>query len=124
MTRVAAWCLRVAGANGIVNGLGFGGFTIPAMVSVGRGRGILDTFSNPTYGNGPFERIGVPTSMPLLWPRRSGIVVSIVGLLLCGPFWWGFDLPFAWLNAAVLSAFLVLAWTVRSTAQRGRPTSS
>jgi membrane protein implicated in regulation of membrane protease activity len=131
VTGWAAWCLRVAGANGIVNGLGFGGFTIPAMVSLGRGRGILYTFGNPTYGNGPFERIGVPTSVPLLaaflaacllqvvggvlllWPRRSGIVVSIAGLLLCAPFWWGFDLPFAWLNAAVLLAFLVLAWTVR-----------
>jgi hypothetical protein len=83
-------------------------------VSLGRGRGILYTFGNPTYGNGPFERIGVPTSVPLLaaflaacllqvvggvlllWPRRSGIVVSIAGLLLCAPFWWGFDLPFAW----------------------------
>ena len=123
MTGWAGWCLRVAGANGIVNGLGFGGFTIPAMVSLGRGRGILYTFGNPTYGNGPFERIGVPTSVPLLaaflaacllqvvggvlllWPRRSGIVVSIAGLLLCAPFWWGFDLPFAWLNAAVLLAF-------------------
>ncbi|HVD87317.1 MAG TPA: hypothetical protein VNB91_00310 [Jatrophihabitantaceae bacterium] len=100
MTGWAGWCLRVAGANGIVNGLGFGGFTIPAMVSLGRGRGILYTFGNPTYGNGPFERIGVPTSVPLLaaflaacllqvvggvlllWPRRSGIVVSIAGLLL------------------------------------------
>ena len=131
MTGLAAWCLRVAGATGIVNGLGFGGFTIPAMVSVGQGHGILYTFGNPTYGNGPFERIGVPTSVPLLatflaacvvqvvggvlllWPRRSGIVVSIVGLLLCAPFWWGFDLPFAWLNAAVLLTFLMLAWTVR-----------
>ena len=25
MTRLTAWCLRIAGANGIVNGLGFGG---------------------------------------------------------------------------------------------------
>jgi hypothetical protein len=90
VTGWAGWCLRVAGANGIVNGLGFGGFTIPAMVSLGRGRGILYTFGNPTYGNGPFERIGVPTSVALLaaflaacllqvvggvlllWPRRSG----------------------------------------------------
>jgi hypothetical protein len=125
------WCLRVAGASGIVNGLGFGGFTIPAMVNLGRGRGILYTFGNPTYGRGPFERIGVLTSVPLLaaflaacvvqvvggvlllGPRRSGIVVSIIGVLLCAPFWWGFDLPFAWLNAAVLFAFLLPAWHTR-----------
>ena len=137
MTGRASWCLRVAGANGIVNGLGFGGFTIPAMVSVGQAHGILYTFGNPTYGNGPFERIEVPTSVPLLaaflaacvvqvvggvlllWPRRSGIVVSIVGLLLCAPFWWGFDLPFAWLNAAVLLGLLVL-----DCQHQHRPTSA
>jgi membrane protein implicated in regulation of membrane protease activity len=84
-------------------------------------------------GTGPFERIGVPTTVPLLagflaacvvqvvggvlllWPRRSGIVVSVVGMLLSAPFWWGFDLPFAWLNAAVVLIFLALA----STAQKG-----
>ena len=66
MTPLAAWCLRIAGASGIVNGLGFGGFAIPAIVSVGQGHGIIYIFGNPTYGNGPFERIGVPTTVPLL----------------------------------------------------------
>ena len=138
MTRpAAAWCLRIAGANGIVNGLGFGGFAIPAIVSVGQGHGIIYTFGNPTYGNGPFERIGVPTTVPLLagflaacvvqvvggvlllWPRPSGIVVSVVGILLGAPFWWGFNLPFAWLNAVVVLTFLVLAWTVQKGSSRG-----
>ena len=136
MTGPAAWCLRIAGAHGIVNGLGFGGFTIPAMVTVGQGRGILYTFGNPTYGYGPLERIGVPTTVPLLaaflavcvvqvvggilllWPRRAGIVVSLAGVLLGATFWWGFDLPFAWLNAALLLTFLVLAWTVRNRPAR------
>jgi hypothetical protein len=136
MTRLAAWCLRIAGANGIVNGLGFGGFAIPAIVSVGQGHGIIYTFGNPTYGNGPFERIGVPTTVPLLagflaacavqvvggvlllWPRPSGIVVSVVGILLGAPFWWGFNLPFAWLNAAVVLTFLALAWTVQKGSAR------
>ena len=35
----------------------------------------------------------------LLWPRPLGIVVSVVGILLGAPFWWGFNLPFAWLDA-------------------------
>jgi hypothetical protein len=136
MTRPGAWCLRIAGASGIVNGLGFGGFAIPAIVSVGQGHGIIYTFGNPTYGNGPFERIGVPTTVPLLaaflaacvvqvvggvlllWPRPSGIVVTVVGMLLGAPFWWGFDLPFAWLNAAVVLAFLILAWAVQKESSR------
>ena len=63
VTHLAAWCLRIAGASGIVNALGFGGFAIPAIVSVGQGHGIIYTFGNPTYGNGPFERIGVPTTV-------------------------------------------------------------
>ena len=136
MTRLTAWCLRIAGANGIVNGLGFGGFAIPAIVSVGQGHGIIYTFGNPTYGNGPFEQIGVPTTVPLLagflaacavqvvggvlllWPRPSGIVVSVVGILLGAPFWWGFNLPFAWLNAAVVLTFLILAWTAQKGSSR------
>ncbi len=130
VTGWAGWCLRLAGASGIVNGLGFGGFTIPAMVSIGQGRGILYTFGNPTYGNGPFDRIGIPTSVPLLAgflaaclvqvlggvlllvPRRSGIAVTFAGLLLGAPFWWGFDLPLAWLNAAMVVGFLMLALLV------------
>jgi hypothetical protein len=139
MTPPAAWCLRIAGANGIVNGWGFGGFAIPAIVSVGQGHGIIYTFGNPTYGNGPFERIGVPTTVPLLagflaacvvqvaggvlllWPRPSGIVVSVLGILLGAPFWWGFDLPFAWLNAAVVLTFLALAWAAQKGSSRSDP---
>jgi hypothetical protein len=97
MTPLAAWYLRIAGASGIVNGLGFGGFAIPAIVSVGQGHGIIYALGNPTYGDGPLERIGVPTTVPLLagflaacvvqvaggvlllWPRLSGVVVTVVG---------------------------------------------
>jgi hypothetical protein len=134
MTGWTGWCLRFAGVSGIINGLGFGAFAIPGILSLARGRGVLYTFGNPTYGYGPFERIGIPSTVPLLaaflavcvvqviggvmllWPRRSGIVVSIVGLLLCAPFWWGFNLPLAWLNAAVILTSLVLAGAVRKRA--------
>jgi hypothetical protein len=54
----------------------------------------------------------------LLWPRPSGIVVSVVGILLGAPFWWGFNLPFAWLNAAVVLTFLILAWTAQKGSSR------
>jgi hypothetical protein len=33
--------------------------------------------------------IQVSGGVLLLWPRRSGIVVSLVGMLLSAIFWWG-----------------------------------
>ena len=136
VTGPAAWFVRFAGANSIVCPLGFGGFTIPAIVSVAQGHGILYTFGNPTYGNGPFEGIGVPTTVPLLlaflaaclvqltggllliWLRPSGFVVVPLGMLLSAPFWWGFDLPFAWLSAALVLPLLAAAWAVYRKASR------
>jgi hypothetical protein len=131
MGSVSNWCLRFAGVSGLVNCLGFGGFAIPAMWSIAAGHGVLYTFGNPTYGYGPLDRLGVPTTVPLLaaflaacavqviggvlllWPRTFGLAVSAVGMLLCAPFWWGFNLPLAWLNSAVVTTFLVLGWTLR-----------
>ena len=146
VTGPAAWFVRFTGVNSIVCPLGFGGFTIPAIVSVAQGHGILYTFGNPTYGSGPFERIGVPTTVPLLlaflaaclvqlaggllliWLRPSGFVVVPVGMLLSAPFWWGFDLPFAWLSAALVLPFLAAAWAVYRKASRNpgesRPSSA
>ena len=144
VTGPAAWFIRFVGVDGVIDPLGFGGFTIPAIVSVAQRHGILYAFGNPTYGNGPFERIGVPTSVPLLlaflaaclvqlaggllliWLRPSGFVVVPVGMLLSAPFWWGFDLPLAWLNAALVLPLLAAAWAVYRKASRnpgGRPRS-
>lgn len=65
----------------------------------------------PTYGDGPFERIGIPTSVPLLtgfvavcaaelvmgsmlWGRKRGARRLAVGLLpLEVAYWVGFALP-------------------------------
>jgi hypothetical protein len=136
VTGPPAWFVRIAGVLGIVGPLGFGGFAIPAIVSVAQGHGIIYTFGNPTYGDGPFERIGVPTTVPLLvaffaacliqlvggglliWLRPSGFVVLPVGMLLSAPFWWGFDLPFAWLGAALTLAFLAAAWVMYRASSR------
>jgi hypothetical protein len=136
VTGPAAWFVRIAGVNGIVGPLGFGGFTIPAIVSVAQGHSIIYTGGSPTYGDGPFERIGVPTTVPLLvaflatcliqlvggglliWLRPSGFVVLPVGMLLTATFWWGFDLPLAWLNAALTLAFLAVAWVVQRASSR------
>src|SRR5215469_3618672 len=117
VTGPAAWFIRFVGVDGVIGPLGFGGFTIPAIISVAQGRGILYVWGNPTYGDGPFERIGVSTTVPLLvgflaaclvqvvgaglliWLRPSGFIVMPGGMLLSAIFWWGFDLPLAWLGA-------------------------
>ena len=128
----------------MINGLGFGGFTIPAIWSVASGQGVLDAYGNPTYGYGPLYRLGVPSTVPLLaafliacavlvaggvlllWPRPSGILITLIGILMCAPFWWGFDLPLAWPNAALVITLIAIGWTFRrfrrsESAQEARP---
>jgi hypothetical protein len=39
-------------------------------------------------------------------------------MLLSAIFWWGFDLPLAWLNAATVLPLLVAAWMVYRRASR------
>jgi hypothetical protein len=128
-----AWCLRLAGLNAVVNGFGFGAFDIPAMVHVARGEGVLYTFGNPTYGYGSFANHGIATTLPLLMaffgacavlvvggilllvPRSTGIVVTLAGMLMCATFWWGFALPFAWVNAVIVLVLLGMAWAVEQS---------
>jgi hypothetical protein len=82
----------------------------------------------PAYGRGPFERIGLPTTVPLLaafllvcileavagfllWGGyRSGAVLSLVLLPLGGIFWWGFALPIPPILALVWTALILLNW--------------
>jgi hypothetical protein len=54
----------------------------------------------------------------LICLRPSGFVVLRSGMLLSAIFWWGFDLPLAWLNAATVLPFLVVAWAVYRRASR------
>jgi hypothetical protein len=114
----------------LINGLGFGAFDVPAMVHIHRGEGVLYTFGNPTYGYGSFADHGIATTLPLLLafflacvvlvvggimlltPRTSGIAVTVGGIVICAPFWWGFALPFAWINAVIVLVLLGMAWAV------------
>ena len=106
-------------------------------MSVAQGHGIIYVWGNPPYGDGPLEHTGVPTTLLLLlagflaaclvqlaggvlliWLRPAGFVVLPVGMLLSAIFWWGFDLPLAWLNAATVLPLLVAAWMVYRRASR------
>ena len=56
--------------------------------------------------------------MLLILLRPSGFAVLLAGMLLSAVFWWGFDLPLAWLDAAGLLPVLALAWLVYRKASR------
>ena len=121
------WALRLAGLCALVNGAGFGGFDVPAMWHLAHDHQIWQAGGNPTYGNGPFEAHGMSVTVLvqlaffgaclmltvggalLLVPRTSGVVITVAGLLSCAPFWWGFDLPFAWFSAATILVLLAVA---------------
>jgi hypothetical protein len=136
VTGPAAWFVRFAGAYGIVCPAGFGGFTIPSIVSVAQGHSIIYVWGNPAYA-APLERTGAPATVLLLLAgflaaclvqlaggvlliclRPSGFVVLPAGMLLSAIFWWGFDLPLAWLNAATVLPLLAAAWLVYLSASR------
>ena len=100
-----------AGIVSIVLGLGFGLPAIFGIRHLHKTGEIWSFLGFPTYGGGPFERIGVQTSLPLLtaflaiclaevvvgallvmdapYARAAGFVLLPVELL----FWVGFALP-------------------------------
>ncbi len=121
------WMLRLAGLSALVNGVGFGGFDVPAMWHRAHHHTVWYLGGLPTYGNGPFEAHGISVTVPvllaffaaclvlaiggalLLVPRSIGVVFTLAGIVMCAPFWWGFNLPYAWLNAMTIVALLAMA---------------
>ena len=119
--------LRAAGAASWILGLGFGLPGVIGMVRFARDGEIWTFMGFPTYGNGPFEHVGVSTSVPLLaafvavctdeivtgtmlWTGASGAVTAtwvLVPLELL--FWIGFALPFGPVLAIVRTALILLA---------------
>jgi hypothetical protein len=89
--------------------------------------GLVWTFmSFPTYGGGPFEDAGIPTTVPLLaaflavctaelamgWlfcrRRRSGLALALRLLPFDLAFWFGFLLPLGFVFGAVRTALVIL----------------
>jgi len=104
--------LRTAAVCSAACGLGFGLPAVYAPVYFARHDRVWTFAGFPAYGEGPFEDVGVPTSVPLLvgfalvcvaevgaaallWRgRRSGSVLAIALLPAEFAFWIGFALPF------------------------------
>lgn len=105
--------MRVAaGLLSVIAGFGFGVPCILGISHFARTGKVWTLMGFPTYGDGPFERIGIHTSIPLLasflavcaaeitmgamvWadaPGATGLAVALLPLELA--FWVGFALPF------------------------------
>jgi hypothetical protein len=120
--------LRVAAILLWLNGIGFGVFCIPAIRNLTIGRDIPIVIGFPAYGRGPFERIGISTTVPLLVGFLLVCILEVVaGLLIWGGskvgaiialalvpagaiFWWGFALPFGPIFAVISTVLIVLGW--------------
>ena len=120
--------IRAAAALLIFNGVGFGVFCIPAIRSVHAGRGFPIVFGFPAYGGGPFERVGIPTTVALLsafllicaleilagalvWTgSRYGAVLALALVPAGAFFWWGFALPIPPVLAVIRAVLIVMSW--------------
>ena len=124
---------RFAAVLSWVLGLGFG---LPGAYAIWyfADRGEVWTFLGfPTYGGGPFEDIGLRTTVPLLlvfflicaaesvvgwllWRhRRAGGVLALVLLPLELVFWIGFALPAGPLLGLARTAVVGMSWSTLRT---------
>ena len=120
--------LRLASAPLWFDGLGFGVCCLPALRNLASGRDIPFIMGFPAYGHGPFERIGIPSTVPLiagfllvcvlecvagwsLWGgHRWGAVLALVLVPAGAFFWWGFALPIPPIFAVVRTILIVMTW--------------
>lgn len=116
-----------AGVVSVLLGLGFGIPCVFAIRHLGRTGEVWTFMGFPTYGRGPFDRLGVPTSIPLLVGFLVVCVAeALVGVLLWTDasyapalgyallpfelaFWIGFALPFGPVLGLLRTVLLLLA---------------
>ncbi|GAA3627188.1 hypothetical protein C8D88_1204 [Lentzea atacamensis] len=102
---------RVAAILALLPALGFGVPAVYGAVHLARHGEIWHLMGFPAYGEGPFEKIGIPTTVPLLagfavvcgaevvaasllWRgRRSGKTLALALLPFEAAYWIGFALP-------------------------------
>jgi len=122
MIKAASICLWFSG-------LGFG---IPCVYGIWyflKTRTIATVMGFPSYGNGPFEKIGIHTSVPLLtafllvcllecicgwgiWNGEKGIAILSFAIIPVEMFFFiGFALPFGPPFILLRTIFLVLVWS-------------
>jgi len=120
--------LRLAAILLLISGVGFGVFCIPAIRNLLLGRDIPTVMGLPAYGKGPFERVGIKTTAPLLtgfllvcmleavagllvWVgSKAGAILALAILPAGAIFWWGFALPFGPFFALLRTLLILLSW--------------
>ncbi|MCW2763015.1 MAG: hypothetical protein JWR85_3216 [Marmoricola sp.] len=118
---------RAAGTLSVLLGLGFGLPCVFGIRHFAQTREVWTFMGFPTYGGGPFERIGIPTTTPLLAAFLAVCVAEIAtGVMLWAgvshapavsyallpfeiAFWVGFALPFGPVLGVARTALLLLA---------------
>lgn len=121
--------IKLAALCSWFSGLGFGLPGIYGIWSLLKGRGIARVMGFPTYGYGPFEKIGVPTTVPLmiaffvvcvlecvagwlLWSgSKSAAIFSIALVPVEMVFYIGFALPFGPPFVLLRLLLLVFNWS-------------
>jgi len=127
--------VRTAGALAWAVGLGFG---LPCVIAIWHfaSHGAVWTLMGfPTYGGGPFEEIGIHTTVPLLvafllacaaevvaacllWNRlRSGAILALVLLPVELAFWIGFALPIGPAAKLARTVLILLGWSTLTRRQ-------
>ena len=77
--------IRVAAVLQWFIAVGFGVFCVPAMRNLSIGRDIPGVMGFPAYGRGPFERVGIPTTVPLVAAFLFVCILeAVAGVLLWG----------------------------------------
>lgn len=135
---------RIAAAASLVLGLGFG---LPCAYGlwffVTRNE-VWIFLGFPTYGDGPFDAAGIPTTVPvlagfliictleivaavLLWrPHRAGYWISLLLLPFEAIYWIGFALPFGpllgGLRTGLVLAAVSINWRVHANRDQGTRT--
>ena len=111
-----------------LSGAGFGLPCLQAISNLLAGRDIPYVMGFPAYGRGPFERNGLPTTVPLLvgflvvclleglagwlvWRgKRRGAILALLLLPAGAVYWWGFALPFGPILSLARTLLIVQRW--------------
>ena len=97
--------LRAAGVVSVLLGLGFGIPGVLGAIHLARTGEVWTFLGFPTYGGGPFERVGLRPSVPLI----LGFVVVCAAEVVLGALLWA-DAPHAALLSYLILPFELFFW--------------